>query len=110
MSAHISNVRPDPDKVLVDIADYVSKYKVTSKEAYETARAGLQPPHAFSPCRSSRARISTAERFPAVIFSRQSPSVSNRLSPIDSDHGRRAASSSPADQTSPPRFRIIEMT
>jgi 2-methylcitrate dehydratase len=38
MSAHISNVRPKPDKVLVDIADYVSKYKITSKEAYETAR------------------------------------------------------------------------
>jgi 2-methylcitrate dehydratase len=38
MSAHISNVRPDPDKVLVDIVDYVTKYKVGSREAYETAR------------------------------------------------------------------------
>jgi 2-methylcitrate dehydratase len=38
MSAHISNVRPDPDKVLVDIVDYIEKYKVASKEAYETAR------------------------------------------------------------------------
>ena len=38
MSAHISNVRPDPDKVLVEIADYVHKYKVSSKDAYETAR------------------------------------------------------------------------
>ncbi|MGZ5571599.1 MAG: bifunctional 2-methylcitrate dehydratase/aconitate hydratase [Usitatibacter sp.] len=38
MAAHISNVRPDPDKVLVDIVDYVHKYKVSSKEAYETAR------------------------------------------------------------------------
>ncbi|MEO7741465.1 MAG: bifunctional 2-methylcitrate dehydratase/aconitate hydratase [Usitatibacter sp.] len=38
MSAHISNVRPDPDKVLVDIADYVTRYKVTSHEAFETAR------------------------------------------------------------------------
>src|SRR5882672_397411 len=38
MSAHISNVRPDPDKVLTDIVDYVTKYKVSSKEAYETAR------------------------------------------------------------------------
>src|SRR3982074_2514473 len=37
MSSHISNVRPDPDKVLVDIVDYVTKYKVTSKEAYDTA-------------------------------------------------------------------------
>ena len=38
MSAHISNVRPKPDKVLVDIVDYVSKYKIKSKEAYDTAR------------------------------------------------------------------------
>ena len=38
MSSPISNVRPKPDKVLVDIADYVSGYKVRSKEAYDTAR------------------------------------------------------------------------
>jgi 2-methylcitrate dehydratase len=38
VSAQISNVRPKPDQPLVDIADYVAKYKVTSKEAYETAR------------------------------------------------------------------------
>jgi 2-methylcitrate dehydratase len=38
MSARISNVRPKPDKVLVDIADYVTKYRIKSKEAYETAR------------------------------------------------------------------------
>src|SRR3954468_24500668 len=38
MSAHISNVRPKPDKVLVDIVDYVTKYKITSKVAYDTAR------------------------------------------------------------------------
>src|SRR6186713_1583826 len=38
MSAAISNVRPKPDKVLTDIADYVTKYQVTSAEAYDTAR------------------------------------------------------------------------
>ncbi len=38
MSAHTSNVRPKPDKVLVDIVDYVTKYKITSKEAYSTAQ------------------------------------------------------------------------
>ncbi len=38
MSAHISNVRPKPDQVLVDIADYVAKYTIKSKEAYDTAR------------------------------------------------------------------------
>jgi 2-methylcitrate dehydratase len=38
MSAPISNVRPKPDKVLVDIADYAAAFKITSKEAYATAR------------------------------------------------------------------------
>jgi 2-methylcitrate dehydratase len=38
MSSPLSNVRPDPDKVLVDIADYVVKYQITSDEAYDTAR------------------------------------------------------------------------
>ena len=38
MSSHISNVRPKPDKVLVDIVDYVTKFKVKSNDAYETAR------------------------------------------------------------------------
>ena len=38
MSTHISNARPEPDAVLVDIADYALRYKVRSKDAYETAR------------------------------------------------------------------------
>jgi 2-methylcitrate dehydratase len=38
MSAPISNVRPEPDRVLTQIADYVTQYEVTSQEAYETAR------------------------------------------------------------------------
>ena len=38
MSSHISNVRPKPDKVLTLIADYATKYQVTSAEAYDTAR------------------------------------------------------------------------
>src|SRR5690349_21796219 len=38
MSAPISNVRPKPDKVLTDIADYVTRYQVTRAEAYDTAR------------------------------------------------------------------------
>ena len=37
MSAPISNVRPKPDQVLVDIADYVASFPVTSAEAYRTA-------------------------------------------------------------------------
>ncbi|MEN8262846.1 MAG: bifunctional 2-methylcitrate dehydratase/aconitate hydratase [Nitrospirota bacterium] len=38
MSSNISNIRPDPDSVLVDIADYVCDYKIDSSEAYDTAR------------------------------------------------------------------------
>ena len=41
MSAQVSNVRPKPDKVLVDIADYVGKYEIKSAEAYNTARLCL---------------------------------------------------------------------
>ena len=33
-----SAVRPDPDQVLIDIADYVSSYVVDSQEALQTAR------------------------------------------------------------------------
>ncbi|MFN8483944.1 MAG: bifunctional 2-methylcitrate dehydratase/aconitate hydratase [Anaerolineae bacterium] len=38
MSTHTSNVRPQPDGVLVDIADYVADYQVASELAYTTAR------------------------------------------------------------------------
>ncbi|MEP7206732.1 MAG: bifunctional 2-methylcitrate dehydratase/aconitate hydratase [Casimicrobiaceae bacterium] len=38
MSQHISNVRPAPDAVLTDIADYVLDHEVASAEAFETAR------------------------------------------------------------------------
>ncbi|MGH8841996.1 MAG: bifunctional 2-methylcitrate dehydratase/aconitate hydratase [Advenella sp.] len=38
MSSHISNVRPEPDQVLVDIVDYVLNYEISSDVAYETAR------------------------------------------------------------------------
>jgi 2-methylcitrate dehydratase len=41
MSSQLSNIRPKPDKVLVDIADYVSGYSIRSKEAYSTARLCL---------------------------------------------------------------------
>ncbi|HXY61535.1 MAG TPA: MmgE/PrpD family protein, partial [Nitrospirota bacterium] len=41
MGSCITNVRPGPDKVLVDIADYVCDYEITSDEAYTTARSCL---------------------------------------------------------------------
>jgi 2-methylcitrate dehydratase len=41
MSAPISNVRPKPDAVLADIADYALNTKIKSAEAYNTARLCL---------------------------------------------------------------------
>ena len=41
MSTHTSNIRPKPDKVLTDIADYVVACPIKSKEAYNTARLSL---------------------------------------------------------------------
>ena len=38
MSSHISNVRPAPDQVIVDIANYVTDYEIQSEEAFDTAR------------------------------------------------------------------------
>lgn len=38
MGSPVSNVRPDPDQILVDIADYVCDYEIYSDEAYDTAR------------------------------------------------------------------------
>jgi 2-methylcitrate dehydratase len=37
MSATLPNVRPAPDQLLVDIADYVANYRIDSDEAYRTA-------------------------------------------------------------------------
>jgi aconitate hydratase 2/2-methylisocitrate dehydratase/2-methylcitrate dehydratase len=38
MSSFISNVRPAPDQVIVDIANYVAEYEIHSDEAFDTAR------------------------------------------------------------------------
>lgn len=41
MSSSPSNVRPEPDSVLQDMAEYVLNYKVESQEALQTARLSL---------------------------------------------------------------------
>ncbi len=38
MASHYEGARPDPDKVLTDIADYVLDHKIDSTLAFETAR------------------------------------------------------------------------
>lgn len=41
MTGHISNVRPQPDQVLVDIAEFAISQVIDSSEAYNTARLCL---------------------------------------------------------------------
>ena len=41
MSEKISNIRPEPDKILLDLADYAANYVPNSQEAIETARYNL---------------------------------------------------------------------
>jgi 2-methylcitrate dehydratase len=41
MSDAVSNIRPEPDKILVDIADYAANYVCASREAIDTARYNL---------------------------------------------------------------------
>jgi 2-methylcitrate dehydratase len=42
MSSHISNVRPEPDQVIVDIAKYANEYEINSDEAMDTLGCGLE--------------------------------------------------------------------
>ncbi len=41
MSSEISNLRPEPDEILVKLADYAANYEPTSREAIDTARYNL---------------------------------------------------------------------
>jgi 2-methylcitrate dehydratase len=41
VSVNVSNIRPQPDKILVDIADYAADYVPQSREAIDTARYNL---------------------------------------------------------------------
>jgi 2-methylcitrate dehydratase len=41
MSGEVSNIRPKPDQLLVDLADYAASYVPTSQEAFDTARYDL---------------------------------------------------------------------
>src|SRR5215813_10700780 len=38
MTSTVSNIRPDPDPIMVDIADYAANYVPDSKEAIDTSR------------------------------------------------------------------------
>ncbi len=50
MSTQELNIRPDFDREIVDIVDYVMNYEITSKVAYDTAR--ILPARHARLCRS----------------------------------------------------------
>jgi len=41
MSEIVSNIRPAPDQILVELADYAANYLPKSQEAIDTARYNL---------------------------------------------------------------------
>jgi 2-methylcitrate dehydratase len=41
MAGNVSNIRPEPDRILVELADYAANYVPTSQEAIDTARYDL---------------------------------------------------------------------
>ncbi|MSP38364.1 MAG: bifunctional 2-methylcitrate dehydratase/aconitate hydratase [Deltaproteobacteria bacterium] len=41
MSSTISNIRPEPDSLLIELAEYAANYQPTSQEALDTARYNL---------------------------------------------------------------------
>lgn len=80
MSSHISNVRPAPDQVIVDIANYVADYEIQSEEAFDTARNCLMDTLGcgfealdYPACKNYWAQSSlalwyqTAQKYPAQI-------------------------------------------
>jgi 2-methylcitrate dehydratase len=41
MTGEVINIRPQPDRVLVEVADYARNYRCTRSEAIDTARYDL---------------------------------------------------------------------
>ena len=70
MSSHISNVRPKPDQVLTDIVDYVTRYQIKSKVAYDTARVMCVSVHPY--VSGAAHRIGLFEEMLAWLKSHQS--------------------------------------
>ena len=117
MSAPVSNVRPKPDRVLVDIADYVAKHEIKSAEAFNTARAvpdgharlrprGARIPGLHQAARPARSRH---RRSPRARGSRARASSSTR-SRRRSTSARRSAGSISTTPGSPPSGAIPRTT
>lgn len=76
MSAQINNIRPEFDREIVDIVDYVMNYEISSKVAYDTAHyclldtlgCGLEALE-YPACKNFWGQLSPAPSYPTACAS-----------------------------------------
>lgn len=82
MSAQINNIRPEFDREIVDIVDYVMNYEISSRVAYDTAHyclldtlgCGLEALE-YPACKNCWGQLSPAPSYPMACASPNSVSV-----------------------------------
>lgn len=85
MSAQINNIRPEFDREIVDIVDYVMNYEISSKVAYDTAHyclldtlgCGLEALE-YPACKKLLGQLSPALSYPTACAS---PELSSSSTP-----------------------------
>lgn len=85
MSAQINNIRPEFDREIVDIVDYVMNYEISSKVAYDTAHyclldtlgCGLEALE-YPACKKLLGQLSPA---PSYLTACASPELSSSSTP-----------------------------
>ncbi|MDW9204934.1 hypothetical protein SFA33_17565 [Escherichia coli] len=85
MSAQINNIRPEFDREIVDIVDYVMNYEISSKVAYDTAHyclldtlgCGLEALE-YPACKNCWGQLSPALSYPTACAS---PELSSSSTP-----------------------------
>ena len=81
MSAQINNIRPEFDREIVDIVDYVMNYEISSKVAYDTAHYCLLAVLKLSntqPVKNCWGQLSPA---PSYLTACASPELSSSSTP-----------------------------
>lgn len=85
MSAQINNIRPEFDREIVDIVDYVMNYEISSRVAYDTAHyclldtlgCGLEALE-YPACKNCWGQLSPA---PSYLTACASPELSSSSTP-----------------------------
>ncbi len=85
MSAQINNIRPEFDREIVDIVDYVMNYEISSKVAYDTAHyclldtlgCGLEALE-YPACKNCWGQLFPASSYPTACAS---PELSSSSTP-----------------------------